>query len=129
MIVIDTSALVAMLLLEPKASVCSEVFNRETEILISAGTVVEALIVARRRNISEQMTELLASPFITIVDVDRDRARLAGEAFDRWGKSINAAALNFGDCFSYATAREFGCPLLFIGDDFARTDIVPAIAP
>ena len=129
MIVIDTSALVAMLLLEPKASVCSEVFNRETEILISAGTVVEALIVARRRNISEQMTELLASPFITIVDVDRDRARLAGEAFNRWGKSINGAALNFGDCFSYATAREFGCPLLFIGDDFARTDIVPAIAP
>ncbi|MGA1803692.1 type II toxin-antitoxin system VapC family toxin [Rhizobium sp. HT1-10] len=129
MIVIDTSALIAMLLLEPAAPACSAVFERETKILISAGTVVEALIVARRRDISEQMVELLASPVITIVDVDANLARLAGEAFYRWGKSIDPASLNFGDCFAYATAREFGCPLLYIGNDFARTDIPSAIAP
>lgn len=129
MIVVDTSALIAMLAREPEAADCGAVFDRETEILISAGTVVEALIVARRRDISDQMAELLASPAIRVIEVDEHRARLAGDAFALWGKSIHRAALNFGDCFSYATAREFACPLLYIGNDFAQTDIVSAIAP
>jgi len=129
MIVIDTSALVAMLLLEPEAEICDTVFKRENTILISAGTVVEALIVARRNGIKKQMMELLASPAITIIDVTPARARLAAEAYGLWGKNFHKASLNFGDCFAYATAREFNCPLLYIGNDFARTDIPSAIAP
>jgi ribonuclease VapC len=129
MIVVDTSALIAILTDEPEGASCNAVFQHEDRILISAGTVVEALIVARRRGISRQMVELLASPAIKIVEVDEHRARLAGAAFGLWGKSIHRAALNFGDCFSYATAKEFGCPLLFIGNDFASTDVASAIAP
>jgi len=122
-IVVDTSALVAMLLQEPEAQACDAVFQREAKILISAGTVAEALIVAQRRGIRSQMAELLASPAITTIEVTKHRASLAAEAYGVWGKSFHRAALNFGDCFSYATAREFDCPLLYVGEDFVHTDI------
>ena len=57
-----------------------------------------------------------------------ERALLVAEANAMWGKCIHPAGLNFGDCFAYATAKEFGCPLLYIGNDFSRTDVVSAIA-
>ncbi len=126
MIVIDTSALIAMLANETHAAACRSAFEGEDLVLISAGTVVEALIVAMRRGFAHQMQELLASPAMEIVEVTPVRAELAAEAYSRWGKSFHQAALNYGDCFAYATAKEFGCPLLFVGNDFSRTDIVSA---
>ncbi|MFT4182910.1 MAG: type II toxin-antitoxin system VapC family toxin [Rhizobium sp.] len=127
MIVVDTSALVAMLASELHASACETVFQSENRVLISAGTILEALIVATRRGFGQQMRELLTSPAIEVVEVTLERSELAADAYSRWGKGIHPASLNYGDCFSYATAKEFGCPLLFIGNDFSQTDIEPAI--
>ena len=127
MIVIDSSALVAMLTGEAAAQTCRVVFESENLIYISAGTVLEALIVALGRGFQPQMQELLHSPGMIVIPVTAARAQLAATAYARWGKGIHPAALNFGDCFAYATAQEFDCPLLFIGDDFSRTDIKPAI--
>ncbi|MBM7048653.1 PIN domain-containing protein [Rhizobium lusitanum] len=127
MIVIDTSALVAMLANELHASACEVVFESENRVLISAGTMLEALIVATRRGFSQQMRELLTSPAIEVIEVTSERAERAADAYSRWGKGIHPAALNYGDCFAYAIAKEFGCPLLFIGNDFSQTDIEPAI--
>lgn len=128
MIVIDSSALVAMLTDEATAPSCRAVFENENLIYISAGTVLEALIVALRRGFYPQMQEFLASPGMVVVPANAARAQLAATAYAQWGKGIHPAALNFGDCFAYATAQEFDCPLLFIGNDFSRTDIKPAIA-
>lgn len=61
-----------------------------------------------------------------VAPVDADKV---ADAYDRWGKGVHPAGLNFGDCFAYALARVRGCPLLFVGDDFRRTDITSAIAP
>ncbi|MDP9836082.1 ribonuclease VapC [Neorhizobium huautlense] len=128
MIVIDSSALVAMLTDEATASSCRTVFENENLIYISAGTVLEALIVALRRGFYPQMQEILASPGMVVVPVNAARAQLAASAYAKWGKGIHPAALNSGDCFAYAMAQEFDYPLLFIGDDFSRTDIKPAVA-
>ncbi|OJT98938.1 MAG: VapC toxin family PIN domain ribonuclease [Rhizobium sp. 63-7] len=127
MIVADTSALMAMLLGEPAATACLSVFEREEPVLISAATVTEALIVATRRQIGPQMKELLSSPALQIVAITSDRARHAAEAYERWGKGNHPAGLNFGDCFSYAVAKEFACPLLYVGNDFSGTDIASAL--
>ncbi|NLS15076.1 type II toxin-antitoxin system VapC family toxin [Rhizobium sp. P40RR-XXII] len=127
MIVVDTSALVAMLANELHASACEIVFQSENRVLISAGTMLEALIVATRRGFDKQMRELLTSPAIEVIEVTSERSQLAADAYLRWGKGIHPAALNYGDCFAYATAKEFGCPLLFVGNDFSQTDIQPAI--
>ena len=62
-----------------------------------------------------------------IAPVTDDFARSVADAYDRWGKGVNPAGLNFADCFAYALAMERSCPLLFVGDDFAKTDVVPAI--
>ena len=126
MIVIDTSALIAMLTREPQGDHCEAMFVREEEILISAGTMVEALIVARQRDISDQMHELLQSSAIKVIEIDAHRALAASDAYSKWGKGVHPAKLNFGDCFSYAIAKEFDCPLLYIGNDFSRTDITTA---
>lgn len=127
MIAADTSALMAMLLGEPAAAACLSVFEREEPVLISAATVAEALIVAARRQIGPQMKELLSSPALQIVTITTERARNAADAYERWGKGIHPAGLNFGDCFSYAIAKEFECPLLYVGNDFSGTDIVSAL--
>lgn len=129
MITVDTSALIAVVKQEPAANSCASVIQRERQILISAATLTEALIVAARQGFTQDMERLLKSAVTRIVDVTPVRAQLAAEAYTKWGKNFHAASLNFGDCFSYATAKEFSCPLLYIGNDFAQTDIPSAIAP
>ncbi|WP_349254252.1 type II toxin-antitoxin system VapC family toxin [Rhizobium sp. CB3090] len=109
MIVVDTSALVAMLANELHAAACEAVFQNEHRILISAGTMLEALIVATRRGFEKQMRELLTSPALEIIEVTSERAERAADAYSRWGKGIHPAGLNYGDCFAYATAKEYGC--------------------
>jgi ribonuclease VapC len=127
MIALDTSALMAILLDEPHAESCMAALEAEHEILISAGTVAEALIVSATRNVGEEMTRLIDGLGFDIVDVTPASARRVAAAYARWGKGNHRAALNFGDCFAYEVAKQHDCPLLYVGNDFARTDIRSAL--
>jgi len=122
-IAVDTSALMAVVLDEPDAEACSNVLEREDSILISAGTLAEALIVASRREVGEEMERLIEGLAPQIIPVTQKIAEKMSGAHSRWGKGVHRAGLNFGDCFAYALARERGCPLLFVGDDFSQTDV------
>ena len=127
MIAVDTSALMAVLLDEPQAEACIAALEGEDEILISAGTVAEALIVAARRNVAPELTRLIDGLGLAVVTVTPAAARRIAEAYGQWGKGVSRAALNFGDCFAYEVAKEHGCRLLYVGDDFAKTDIAAAL--
>ncbi len=123
MIAVDTSALMAVVLGDGEANACIAVLEKEDEILISAATIAEALIVAARRNVGEEMATLIDGLGFNAVAVTPASARRVAQAYARWGKSVHAAGLNFGDCFAYELARAHDCPLLYVGGDFARTDI------
>lgn len=126
MIAVDTSALMAIVLGEPGADACMGVLEVETEVLISAGTLAEALIVAGRRDVSVEMSALIDNLGFTVIPVSASVARRIDQAYGRWGKGVHPAGLNFGDCFAYALASEHDCPLLFVGEDFAKTDVTVA---
>lgn len=123
MIAVDTSALMAIVLGEPEADACIAALEAEDEVLISAGTVAEALIVSRQRNVGQKVARLIDGLGFEVVSVTRGAAQRVADACMRWGKGANRATLNFGDCFAYELAKENGCRLLYVGDDFARTDI------
>jgi ribonuclease VapC len=127
MIAVDTSALMAIALNEKEADACISALEAEDNILISAGTVAEALIVAARRNVGEEMTSLIDGLGFDIVAVTPASARRIALAYGQWGKGINPAALSFGDCFAYAVAKENSCGLLYVGDDFSKTDIASVL--
>lgn len=127
MIVLDTSALIAALAGEPQAPAVLDVLERSEAFAISAGTLAEACIVAGRKRLTEELFELLGRLGVEIVPVDAAAARRVGEAHARWGRGVHPAALNFGDCFAYALAAERRAPLLFVGEDFARTDARAAL--
>jgi ribonuclease VapC len=127
MIAVDTSALMAILLDEFEAERCMAVLAESAATVISAGTVAECLIVAARRAIGAEMAELIDGVGIEIIAVTPAAARRIADAYGRWGKGIHGAGLNFGDCFAYEVAMERGCPLLYVGDDFARTDLASAL--
>ena len=126
MIVVDTSALMSVVLDEPAAETCSEILARTDEIMISAGTLAEALIVADRRGVGLIMERLISGLGCQVVAVTEQGAFKAAAAYAQWGKGVHRAGLNYGDCFAYALARQRACALLFVGDDFAKTDIVAA---
>jgi len=92
-------------------------------VMSSAGTLVEALIVAARRGKSVEMTRLIEGLGLEVIAVGASEARRAADAHARWRKGVHPAGLNFGDCLAYAVAEEHNCPLLFVGEDFARTDV------
>ena len=123
MIAVDTSALMAIVLNEPEADACIAAFEAEDRLLISAGTVAEALIVSARRNVGEQLSRLIDELGFEVVAVTLASARRIAQAYEKWGKGMRPAALNLGDCFAYAVAKEQGCRLLYIGDDFSKTDV------
>ena len=128
MMAVDTSALMAILLDEPQSDACIAALEAEDDIFISAGTVAEALIVAARRNIGAEMTSIIDGLGFEVVPVTAAAARRIADAYARWGKGMaRRGALNFGDCFAYEVAKERGCRLLFIGDDFVRTDVESAL--
>ena len=81
------------------------------------------LIVAGRRNVGEEIAALIEGLGFEVVSVTEASARRISEAYARWGKGVHPAGLNYGDCFAYEVASERGCPLLFVGDDFLRTDL------
>ena len=125
MIALHTSALMA--LGEAEADACIRVLETETEIVISAGTVAEALIVAARRNVGEEMTRMIEGLGFEILSATPAASRRVAAAYMRWGRGAYPAGLNFGDCFSYEVAKERSCPLLYVGDDFSRTDLESAL--
>jgi ribonuclease VapC len=113
----------AIVLHEEPGLACLAAMKRADRLLISAATVAEALIVAQRRNERQGMRTLLEQTDFEIVPVTANQARRAADAHARWGRGAKSAGLNFGDCFSYTVAKENGCPLLYIGRDFAKTDV------
>jgi len=122
-IAVDTSALMAIALGDAAAEACMKVLETEPDILISAGTVAEALIVAARRGVGDGMTELIDGFGFDILSVTQAVARRVADAYERWGQGVHPAGLNFGECFAYEVAREHSCPLLFVGEDFSETDL------
>jgi ribonuclease VapC len=123
MMAVDTSALMAIMLNEPEADACVAALEAEDDLLISAGTVAEALIVAARRNVGAEMERLIEELGFEVVSVTPASARRIVRAYDRWGKGVHPAALNLGDCFAYDVAKEHECRLLCVGHDFGKTDI------
>lgn len=128
MIAVDTSALIEIAIAAPRAAECRRALMEADRLLISAGTVLETLIVSFGRSAEPQMRAALDSLGFEVVAVTEERAKAAAEAYKRYGKGWHAAALNFGDCFAYALAKEHDCPLLVVGEDFAKTDVKLAIA-
>ncbi len=131
--IVDTSALVAIISQEPDAPLFAAALESSPVNRISAGTWLEASIVidrARDPLVSRRFDEILAAGAFVIEPVTASQARIARGAYRDFGKgSGHPAALNFGDCFAYALAREVDEPLLFKGDDFLHTDIPYAGRP
>ena len=127
MIALDSSALIEVVAEQPMADACAEVLLRN-DLIISAATLAEALIVARRKRVARQLDQLIALLRLNVEEVDAAFAQRAAFAYARWGKGFHPAVLNYGDSFSYALAEMYGCPLLYVGNDFARTDVVSALA-
>jgi ribonuclease VapC len=121
--VVDTSALMAVALNEPEAAACIAALEAEDELLISAGTVAEALIVSAARNVGEEVARLIDGLGFEVVAVTAASAKRIASSYEKWGRGRHAAALNFGDCFAYEVAKEYACHLLYVGDDFAKTDV------
>lgn len=128
MIALDTSALMAFLLEEPEAAAVYDALISVDSLVISAGTAAEALIVADRRGLGDQMRALLEDLGVEIVPVNAAVAAEMARAYQQWGKGLHPAALNLGDCFAYTLAAARDIPLLCTGADFAQTDIVLAIS-
>lgn len=127
--IIDTSAVVAVLFQEPELDEFSDIIEAADKRFICAVNWYERSIVVRRRKGASalavlerfrQVAELRVLPF------GETHAAIAVEAYDRFGKGLHPAALNFADCCAYALAKAEGMPLLFKGDDFSRTDIPSA---
>lgn len=118
----------SLLLGEPEADAITSVLEGASDVRISAATLAEARIVADRRGFASELDDLVNGLAFGVDPVIGETARLVSGAFAIWGKGIHPAGLNFGDCFSYVSARHLGAPLLFIGDDFSKTDIESALA-
>lgn len=129
MIVVDTSALMAVVRNEANADRISAALEDADQLAISATTVAECLVVAAMRNVGPEMRRLLNELGFEVAPVTEAFAERVARAYARWGKGVHPAALNFGDCFAYALAEERACPLLYVGGDFARTDVVSALSP
>lgn len=131
--VVDTSAIVAMIFHESERSSFLEIFVRETRLIVSAVTLHETSVVVagkkRDRLAAIEVDNFLRDFAIEIAAVDADGARAARDAYFRYGKGYHPANLNLADCFSYSLAKARNEPLLFKGGDFLKTDIVPAWRP
>jgi ribonuclease VapC len=128
--VVDSSAVLAILKQEPAAAACALAIANAPVRLMSAASLVEAGIVMQARfgdGGARALDALLRRAQIEIAPFDAEQAAIARDAFCRFGKSRHPASLNLGDCFAYALAKRQDEPLLFIGDDFDRTDLASAL--
>lgn len=124
--VIDTSVLLAILQDEPECRAFAEAIENAGSCSMSVANLLETSLVIESRfgaEGSRDLDQLVEKARIELVPVDLEQLGIARRAFCRFGKGRHPAALNFGDCFAYALARSLGEPLLFKGDDFARTDL------
>ncbi|HME26643.1 MAG TPA: type II toxin-antitoxin system VapC family toxin [Acetobacteraceae bacterium] len=132
MIAVDTSAIIAVVQLEPEAVQFTRCMEEADSGCLSAVSLQEALMVlAGRRGdtaVWALLDQMIRDLELEIVSHDAALARIASDAFLRFGKGRHPARLNCGDCASYALAKSRDIPLLFKGDDFAKTDIIPALA-
>lgn len=127
--IVDTSALLAVLLGEAEADEFSDLMLNSDSCLMSAVSFVEASIIAETSGGDggvRQLDAFLRTAGITVEPISGEQAFAARQAYSDYGKGRHAAGLNFGDCFSYALAKVSGEALLFKGSDFRNTDIVPA---
>jgi ribonuclease VapC len=124
--VLDTSALLAILQDEPERRAFNEAIEAAESLSLSVASLVEVSIVIEARYGAEgvrHLDRLLDRAAVRVVPVDLEQGQLARQAFSRFGKGRHAAGLNFGDCFAYALAQALAEPLLCKGDDFSRTDV------
>lgn len=128
-IVVDTSAIVAMLLGEEDAPLYGRALAAAEEVSISAVTDYELRIVLGQygSTMVERYDDLMEEVGIIVVNFDKSHSRLSHEAYRLWGKGNHPAGLNLGDCAAYALAKSLDAPLLFKGRDFSRTDIRRAL--
>jgi ribonuclease VapC len=131
--IVDSSAVVAIVRNEPSGDDLYAAVRATTSSAVSAAAYLESAIVidaARSALVSRRLDDLLEALSIRVEPVTEAHARLARQAYRDYGKgSGHPARLNFGDCFSYALAIEADEPLLFVGDDFSHTDVRPALLP
>jgi ribonuclease VapC len=130
--VLDTSALLAVLQDEPERRSFNEAIEAADSAALSVASFVEASIVIEARHGADGLRALdrfIERAGIVVAVVDLEQGKVARDAFSRFGRGRHAAALNFGDCFSYALATVLGEPLLFKGEDFARTDVARVEMP
>jgi ribonuclease VapC len=130
MIVVDASALIAILDKEPDAARYAEAIAEADSPLISAATLLELHIVMLNRHgarAAQIVERLIQDAAFQIENFTAQHVDLAREAYARYGKGRNTAGLNYGDCFSYALAKATGLPLLFKGRDFSKTDLVAVL--
>ncbi len=125
MIVFDTSAIIAMILGEPEHQLLVARMQTDDERAVSPVSIVEATMVLSRiySKPNEVLQEFVEKAKLQLSPVDSYHAGLAQHAFLEYGKGRHPARLNFGDCFSYATARALNASLLYTGGDFAKTDV------
>lgn len=127
--ILDSSAVLAVLFRERGHERIAEAINDADVLAIGAPTLVETGIVAVRAfdlHGRALVSQFLEQKQVTVIPFGEDHWGVAGEAFIRYGKGRHPARLNYGDCMTYATARVADLPLLFVGNDFSQTDIVPA---
>jgi ribonuclease VapC len=127
--IVDTSAIVAILDQEPEADRIARTLASTSERVVSAATLVEVGIVMQARRGDDGARDLdllLAKLRIEILPFTARQAEIARKAFRRYGRGRHDAKLNFGDCFAYAVAKDESTPLLFKGDDFGQTDVMVA---
>lgn len=130
MIVVDTSAIMAILLDEIEAVAFQQVLSLQDDVRLSAMTDYEARVLAFRRgrqHLTAEYETLFEIGGFAVEPFAQDEAIRAFEAYRRFGKGYHPASLNFGDCAAYALAKSLDAPLLFKGNDFARTDVSRAL--
>lgn len=130
-IAIDTSAFVAIFRQEPSGRLCRQVLAAVPRIVVPASCCLEVALLRREGDsFFDWFQAFTKSPIFSVAEIGTRVVDLAVQAARTYGKgSGHPAKLNFGDCFSYAVAKSNGLPLLFVGADFAHTDIVPALTP
>lgn len=128
--IVDSSAIVAILFGEEEAPRFATAMKNADELVMAAPNFVETALVSEGRvgaEMGRRLDELIKGSGVQIIPFTAEHAALARDAWRRYGKGRHPAGLNLGDCFAYALAKETGQPLLFKGQDFAQTDIEPAL--
>lgn len=129
--ILDTSGLLAILLAEPEAPIFAQAIEDNRIVRLSVASYLETAAYVDRKGgaVSRALLDTFLEEFsIRLEPVTVEQARLAREAYRAFGKGMHPASLNFGDCFTYALAKSTREPVLFKGNGFSQTDLVPAVA-